>query len=96
MRALQHLSNVDRLGELGLISLGRRRVRRDLIHVHKYLKRGHKGTEAGLFSVSHSSRTRVSGHNLKHGWLDMNTDYSTWPLEAPASLSHPAVLCSSV
>lgn len=46
-----------RLGELELISVGKRRVKRDLTHVCKYLKGAHKETGTRLFLVLHSGRT---------------------------------------
>lgn len=40
MKDSEHLSYKESLRELGLLSLGRRRLRRDLINMYKYVIRG--------------------------------------------------------
>jgi len=67
IRGLGRLSYEDRLRELGLLSLEKRRLRGDLTAAFQYLKGAYKKDGEGLFTRVCSDRTRGNGCKLKEG-----------------------------
>jgi len=64
---MEHLSCEDRLRELGLFSLQKRRLQRDLIAACQYLKGSDRKEGDRLFSRVCGDRTRGNGFKFKEG-----------------------------
>ncbi|KAK4815657.1 hypothetical protein QYF61_005219 [Mycteria americana] len=79
IRGLEQLSCEDRLRELGLFSLEKRRLWADLIAAFQYLKGAYRKDGDRLYSKACCDRTRSNGFRLREGrfGLDLRKKFFT-------------------
>ncbi|KFQ89053.1 hypothetical protein N337_02950, partial [Phoenicopterus ruber ruber] len=81
IRGLEHLSYEDRLRELGLFSLEKRRLRGNLRAAFQYLKGAYKKAGEGLFRrASRVPVTRGNGFKLKEGRFRLDRRKKFFPM----------------
>ncbi|KAK4830639.1 hypothetical protein QYF61_012482 [Mycteria americana] len=67
MKGMEHLSYEDKLRELGLLCLEKRRLQGNLIAAFQYLKGAYRKDGDKLFSRACCNRTKGNGFKLKEG-----------------------------
>jgi len=99
IRGLKHPSHEQRLRELGLFSLQKRRLQGDFIAAFQYLKGAYKQAGEGLFTRASSDRTRNNNFKLKdvRFRLDIRKRFFTMRVVRPwTRLSREVVDASSL
>ena len=79
IRSLETKPYEERLKELGMFSLEKRRLRRDMIALFKYLKSCHTEEGQDLFFIIPECKTRNNGLKIPEArlWLDIRKNLQT-------------------
>ena len=72
VRGLQTKPYEERLRDLDLLSICKRRLRRDLVAAYKFIRGGQQGIGDALFTRAPSGVTRNNGHKLSESRFRLN------------------------